>query len=167
MKRLKRTLIIPGVLLGWTLFVGIGFVKGFLLKGLSSSDEPQSFVDASAVQIQEKFEGSLALTLIEDGKNHSDYFHAKDEKIDEHSVFIVASVSKWVSAWGIFRLVEEGRIDLDAPIEDYLTRWHLPESKYDHNEVTIRRLLSHTSGLVDNLGYDGFEIGEEVQTIEA
>jgi len=167
MKKLKLTLLVLGVLLVWTVFIGMGFVNGYLLRALSSSDKPQSFVDAAVKQIEKEFEGSLALTLIEDGQVKSDYFHAKDDEIDEYSVFIVASVSKWITSWGIFRLVEAGRLDLDAPIDDYLSRWHLPESEYDHNDVTIRRLLSHSSGLVDDLGYEGFEIEEEVQTIEA
>ena len=45
------------------------------------------------------------------------------------------------------KLVEKGLIDLDAPVETYLTRWHLPPSEFNHNEVTIRRLLSNSSGL--------------------
>ncbi len=28
-------------------------------------------------------------------------------------------------------LVEQGKIDLDAPAEKYLTRWHIPSSKFD------------------------------------
>ena len=46
----------------------------------------------------------------------------------------------------IERLVEEGKLELDAPVHQYLTRWDLPSSIYDSNKVTIRRLLSHTAG---------------------
>jgi CubicO group peptidase (beta-lactamase class C family) len=63
------------------------------------------------------------------------------------TVFQVASISKSVSAWGVVRLVEQGRLDLDAPVETYLTRWHLPPSTFDPDGVTIRRLLNHTAGL--------------------
>lgn len=62
------------------------------------------------------------------------------------TVFQVASISKTVTAWGILRLVERSALDLDAPVDRYLTRWHLPASRYDHSAVTIRRLLSHTAG---------------------
>jgi len=63
------------------------------------------------------------------------------------TVFRVGSVSKSVTAWGVMRLVEQGHMDLDAPVESYLTRWHLPASGFDSDGVTIRRLLSHTAGL--------------------
>jgi CubicO group peptidase (beta-lactamase class C family) len=43
----------------------------------------------------------------------------------------------------------------------------LPESGFDNNGVTIRRLLSHTAGLTDRLGYGGFAPGAPVQTLEA
>ena len=56
-------------------------------------------------------------------------------------------------------------IDLDAPVSRYLTRWDLPESDFDNNGVTVRRLLSHTAGLTDGLGYMGFEPGQRVQEL--
>ena len=61
--------------------------------------------------------------------------------------FNIGSISKMIAAWGVMNLVQEGIIDLDAPAEKYLSKWHLPESEFDSNEVTIRRLLSHTAGL--------------------
>jgi CubicO group peptidase (beta-lactamase class C family) len=68
-------------------------------------------------------------------------------------------MSKWVTAWGVMRLVEQHRIDLDAPVSRYLTRWHLPPSTYDNDGVTVRRLLSHTAGLTDGLGFRGYGPG--------
>jgi CubicO group peptidase (beta-lactamase class C family) len=62
------------------------------------------------------------------------------------TLYNVASISKVVTAWGVMGLVERGRVDLDAPISRYVTRWRLPPSGAD-SEVTVRRLLSHTSGL--------------------
>lgn len=63
------------------------------------------------------------------------------------TVFRVGSITKSVTAWGVMRLVEQRRMDLDAPVESYLTRWHLPASPFDSAGVTIGRLLSHTAGL--------------------
>jgi len=56
---------------------------------------------------------------------------------------------------------------LDVPVSQYLSRWQLPESDFDNNKVTIRRILSHTAGLIDGLGYAGFENPENVQSLEA
>jgi CubicO group peptidase (beta-lactamase class C family) len=75
--------------------------------------------------------------------------------VSAQTLFQAASVSKTATAWGVMKLVEDGTLALDAPAESYLTRWHLPPSEFDSNEVTIRRLLSHTSGIAaaDYLGY--------------
>jgi CubicO group peptidase (beta-lactamase class C family) len=81
------------------------------------------------------------------------------------TVFDAASVAKPVTAWGIMKLVEEGLLDLDAPVEQYMTRWHLPPSEYDHDQVTLRRILSHTAGLSTD-GDTGVEPGEYVPTLE-
>ena len=64
------------------------------------------------------------------------------------------------------KLVDNGQLDLDAPVSNYLTRWQLPPSPFNNQEVTVRRLLSHTAGLTDGLGYSGFEEGHPLQSLE-
>jgi CubicO group peptidase (beta-lactamase class C family) len=61
--------------------------------------------------------------------------------------FQAASLSKPVTAWGVLRLVESGRIGLDEPIVGRLRHWRPPPSPFDADGVTVRRLLSHTAGL--------------------
>ena len=61
--------------------------------------------------------------------------------------FQAASLSKPVTAWGVLRLVESGRIGLDEPIIGRLRRWRPPPSPFGADGVTVRRLLSHTAGL--------------------
>jgi CubicO group peptidase (beta-lactamase class C family) len=83
----------------------------------------------------------------------------------EKTLFQAASISKPVSAWVVMKLVEEGRLDPDAPISKYLTRWRLPQSRFDNDRVTLRRILSHTAGL-SIPGYLGFLPGARLQTLE-
>ena len=71
------------------------------------------------------------------------------------STFCFASCAKSMTAWGVMHLVEQGQVDLDAPVDQYLKRWHLPPSQYDPGGVTIRRVLSHTAGLTVG-GYGGY-----------
>lgn len=59
----------------------------------------------------------------------------------------VESISKSVTAWGVMRLVEQGRLELDAPIQNYLHSWKLPQTVFDPDKITIRRLLSGNAGL--------------------
>ena len=81
------------------------------------------------------------------------------------SVFDAASIAKPVTAWGVMTLVEDGKLDLDAPVERYLTRWHLPPSEFDHDQITIRRILSHTAGLSTD-GDTGVDPGAYVPSVE-
>ena len=81
------------------------------------------------------------------------------------TVYQIASISKTVAATGIMRLVEQGKLNLDAPASQYLTRWKLPESAYNENEVTIRRLLSHSAGLSVH-GYPGYEPNATLPSLE-
>jgi CubicO group peptidase (beta-lactamase class C family) len=61
--------------------------------------------------------------------------------------FQAASLSKPVTAWGVLRLVERGRVGLDEPILGHLRRWRPPPSLFNADGLTVRRLLSHTGGL--------------------
>ncbi|MEA1883556.1 MAG: serine hydrolase domain-containing protein [Thermotogota bacterium] len=69
----------------------------------------------------------------------------KSLRVDEETVFNIASVSKVFAATAIMLLVDEGKIDLDEPVTRYLTEFKSPDPRY--REVTVRMLLNHTSGL--------------------
>jgi len=71
-----------------------------------------------------------------------------------HTPYSLASVSKPITTTAIMKLVEAGRIDLDKPVNDYLS----PGSQLnvwigDPKEVTVRRLASHTSGLTGQMNF--------------
>ena len=73
---------------------------------------------------------------------------------DSNTIFQVASVSKSVTAWGLLALAEKGDILLDDTIQSHVSRWVLPDSRYNEG-VTIRSAMSHSAGL--NLhGYAGY-----------
>lgn len=62
----------------------------------------------------------------------------------EDALFRVESISKPVTAWGVMRLAEVGRLDLDRPITDCLQRWQPPVGAA---RITARQLLAHTAGI--------------------
>jgi CubicO group peptidase (beta-lactamase class C family) len=74
--------------------------------------------------------------------------------VTEHSVFPLASLSKQYWATGIAQLVEDGRLSVDSSIADVL--YHYPDRR-----VTVRHLLTQTSGLGDDApGEDDVEFGD-------
>ena len=65
------------------------------------------------------------------------------------TVFAWASVSKTVTATAAMMLAEEGAIDLDADIDDYLT-FAVDNPNCPAEPITVRQLLTHTSSIRDN-----------------
>lgn len=67
----------------------------------------------------------------------------------DQPAWIASNTKTYVSA-AILRLVEEGRLSIDQPIKKLLsekTRKIFEEAGYDLDEITIKHLLSHTSGI--------------------
>ncbi len=67
------------------------------------------------------------------------------------SAFRIASITKVFTSLITLSLVDEGLVDLDAPAVDYVTRLEVPE------DVTVRDLLRHTSGIPDFFDDPEFE----------
>lgn len=73
--------------------------------------------------------------------------------VPQDAVFQAGSISKTVAAATVLTLAEQGRVDLDAPVDTVLRSW--PTTGFPRPEqVTLRTLLSHTAG-VDTPGYLG------------
>jgi len=70
-----------------------------------------------------------------------------DVPVTPETVFELASVTKQFTASAIMLLVEEGKVQLDDPVA-----WHLPRAPETWKAITVRHLLTHTSGLP---GLDG------------
>ncbi len=63
------------------------------------------------------------------------------------SLFHMASVTKTFVATAVMQLVESGKIDLEAPLIRYLPYFRLADERY--RAITIRQMLSHSSGIPD------------------
>lgn len=85
--------------------------------------------------------------------------------VTERTRFQAASISKPVAAVAALQLVEEGLVDLDTDVNEYLTSWQVPPSDASNGEpVTLRRLLTHSAGLTVH-GFPGYAAGEPVPTV--
>lgn len=77
----------------------------------------------------------------------------KDRPVVPETVFTWASVSKTVTATAVMVLVDDGLIDLDEDVDEYL--YFEVDNPYCAGEpVTVRQLLSHTSSIADGDAYD-------------
>ncbi|GAA4015879.1 hypothetical protein GCM10022408_31610 [Hymenobacter fastidiosus] len=77
------------------------------------------------------------------------------------TLFSAGSISKLVAAGAAMALVQQGRLDLDAPVNTYLKSWQLAENDFTRaRPVTLRLLLSHQGGTSQS-SYWGFVPGKE------
>jgi len=76
------------------------------------------------------------------------------------TLFRAESITKSLTAWAVMNLAEKEKLDLDTPALEYLSSWQLPETEYSAEKMTIRQLLSHSSGLT---GGSEFEVPEKTR----
>ena len=81
---------------------------------------------------------------------------------DPQTLFQAASISKVVTAVTVLRLVEQGRIGLDTPVNERLRSWALPGT--GAQSVTPRLLLSHRGGTTVP-GFPGYAVGTKLPTL--
>ena len=74
------------------------------------------------------------------------------------------SITKSITAWGVMVLVERNEVDLDTPVSEYIPTAKLPDSDA-WDEVTVRRLLSHTAGLPEGI-YTNYRPGSSIPSLE-
>jgi len=86
-------------------------------------------------------------------------------KVDEQTLFQAGSISKPVAALAALKLWEEGKVDLDEDVNNYLQGWKVEETRFTENEkVTLRRLLTHTAGTTVH-GFPGYAQTDTFPTI--
>jgi CubicO group peptidase (beta-lactamase class C family) len=99
---------------------------------------------------------------------------AEGKKMEKNSIFRIASQTKAITSTAILMLYEEGKIQLDDPISKYIPEFANPQvlasfryadssytSKPSSKVITIRHLLTHTSGL----GYGVIDGDERMKMI--
>jgi len=93
--------------------------------------------------------GTHAGVLAEYGVGQLDW--APSPRPDEHTMWDLASLSKVIGlTTAMMQLVEQHRVDLDAPLQRYIPTW----TGKNKEKVTVRHLLTHTAGLPAFKAYD-------------
>ena len=102
----------------------------------------------------------LALSIIADGELHyaagfgTTSVEDGGQPVTPETIFRIGSTSKPIAAFVIIRLVDQGLLDLDTPISEILPDFQLSEPGAV-DQITLRLLLSHQSGLPSAANYLG------------
>lgn len=106
-------------------------------------------------QMQNASIPGLALGIVKDGQivylKGYGIADPNGRAVTPQTPFILGSTSKSFTALAIMQLVEAGKVDLDAPVTQYLP-WFRTSDAAASAQITVRNLLNHTSGLPT---YDG------------
>lgn len=83
------------------------------------------------------------------------------EKLLPNQTFRIASVTKTFVAATVLRLWEDKRLSLEDPISKYISQEHIGLLKaggYDPDKITIRHLLTHSSGMAEHVNSPKFKV---------
>jgi CubicO group peptidase (beta-lactamase class C family) len=133
--------VLPSALLGQTLTTtqkpkpDFGKVRTYIQQQMATQSVP-----SIAVAVARDNE-----ILWEEGFGWADRHN--DVKASAHTPYNLASVTKSLTGAALVMLQEQGKLDLDRPVNDYLGAAKLHSPMFDPSQATVRRVATHTAGL--------------------
>lgn len=114
------------------------------------SDTTARIETAVAGTMSQRSVPGMALCIIKDGQvAYSKGFGVAtvgtDKPVTSQSMFQLMDAGMALVAEAVLQLVEQGKVDLDAPITEYLPYFQMKDRRY--KEITVRHLLTNSSGL--------------------
>ena len=127
--------------------------------GLRTSEEIEAFVDGFVSAEREAYDlAGMTVAVVKDGRVYfaKGYGWADVEKQvpvnASETLFRPGSISKLFTWTAVMQLVEQGKLDLDADVNTYLTQFKIPATF--EAPITLRHTLTHTVGMEDGgIGY--------------
>ena len=123
----------------------------FFATALMAAPSKQSIEDSIRRTMEEFQVPGMAVSVVYDGQLYYSAGHGirdigSDAPVDDETLFQIASVSKAFTAATLALLVDDGKLDWDGPVIDYLPEFRMHDP-WVTREFTIRDLLTHRSGL--------------------
>lgn len=166
--RILVALIIPFVLV-------ISFSKNYStveIEKYASLDKFTSQLDQRIPALMKDYSiPGVAIALIQKGQTtwSKAYGYAdliEGRKMTTSTYCRVESISKSVTAWGVIKLVEQGKIELDKPVKQYIKNWEFPKSNYSVEKVTVRQLLANTAGMPLGDIFERYSPNDEIPSLK-
>ncbi len=131
--------------------------------GLAGSGYADAVDDLVRARMHERNIPGAAVAVVKNGKvvKIKGYGLASIEfnaPVTLDTMFEIGSVSKQMTAAGVMLLVQDGKVNLDEKISKYL-----PETPDAWKDVTVRHVLTHTSGIKSYTSLSGFELSRRVK----
>lgn len=157
---------------GFFVLICLNLMLALTLGNVHASPPLQGETDFSAIddyvatQLNDLGIPGMALGIVQDGEIvHLQGFGVADSSgraVTPQTPFYLGSVTKSFTALAVMQLVEAGKIDLDAPVQEYLPWFELAD-KEASAKITVRNLLNQTTGISTK---DGTRFGSSQQGLE-
>jgi len=117
-----------------------------------SADEFDALREKIPKELTARGVPSIAVAVARDGKiiwEQGFGWADREKRVEatEHTMYSLASISKPIAATGLAILCQQGKIDLDKPIDDYLGAAKVTARVGSAADATVRRVANHTAGL--------------------
>ncbi|BCN31391.1 serine hydrolase domain-containing protein [Anaeromicropila herbilytica] len=125
-----------------------------VVKSFSASDyaDTKEVADSVASYLTSAYgESSVQYALIDNGKivlsgNAKNSEVIDNTAIKNDSIYGIGSVSKMFTTAAVMNLVEDGKVNLDSPVTDYIKDFTMKDERY--KKITVRMLINHSSGIM-------------------
>ncbi len=91
-------------------------------------------------------DSGAAETSVQDDSSAAENVETSETETEQERLYCVGSVSKTYVAAAVMQLVDQGKVDLDAPVTDYIPDFKMADERY--KDITVRMLMNHTSGIM-------------------
>lgn len=120
----------------------------------ASVDPRTARIDAAVEALRREHDvPGVSLAVIDDGRivharGYGFLTRAGANPVTPETLFQACSLSKPLVSVALMRLVDQGRLGLDDPVNEHLRSWKIPDNEVARgDQITVRHLLTHTSGL--------------------
>ena len=122
-----------------------------------STDLKDSLTSVSSEYTAKNAPPGLAISVIKDGSVFWSYSYGYADienkvPLDTTIIMNIGSVSKTITTTAILQLWENGKLDLNADVNDYLN-FTVRNPNYEDTSITVKHLLTHTSSINDSEAY--------------
>ena len=131
-------------------FLTLGLIFGS--SAVSANQSTEKSIDAAVERAMKVFQvPGMAVSVVHNGevvysKGHGIREIGQEDRVDNNTLFQIASVSKAFTAASLALLADEGKLDWEDKVIDYLPDFRMYDA-WVTREFTIRDLLTHRSGL--------------------
>ncbi|WP_297201429.1 serine hydrolase domain-containing protein [uncultured Flavonifractor sp.] len=147
------------------LSIALAFTLCVLPAAATEADPTLADTAFAAAQAAQQYGGaqSVQYALWQDGEivltgHVGDYSRTENRALTDDILYGIGSVSKMYTTAAVLKLAEAGKLELDAPVTRYLPDFTMADPRYQ--DITVRMLLNHSSGLAGSTMANGFLLND-------